>query len=74
VQGKCCYRGATFSPDGAYLLFAFQDIDKGADSRTELYYIPLTERGNITPIRLPLGFFTDLRENILFALRPAPLP
>ncbi|GAB4462519.1 MAG: hypothetical protein Kow0070_21630 [Anaerolineales bacterium] len=74
VQGKCCYRGATFSPDGAYILFAFQDISKGADSRTELYYIPLTARDNIAPLRLPLGFFTDLRENILFALRPAPLP
>ena len=74
VRGKCCYRGATFSPDGKYILFAFQDIDKGADSRTELYYIPLEANGEILPFRLPLGFFTDLRENILFALRPAPLP
>jgi len=74
VQGKCCYRGATFSPDGTYLLFAFQDIDKGADSRTELYYIPLDGSGDVAPLRLPLGFFTDLRENILFALRPPPQP
>ncbi|MBI4762285.1 MAG: protein kinase domain-containing protein [Chloroflexota bacterium] len=74
VQGKCCYRSATFSPDGTYILFAFQDRSLGANSRTELYYIPLTNSGDIAPFRLPLGFFTDLRENILFALRPPPQP
>lgn len=74
VQGKCCYRSATFSPDGTYILFAFQDRSLGANSRTELYYIPLTHSGEIAPFRLPLGFFTDLRENILFALRPPLQP
>lgn len=74
VRGKCCYRGATFSPDGTHILFAFQDIDRGADSKTELYYAPLAGGTPVTPLRLPLGFFTDIRENILFALRPAPAP
>jgi serine/threonine protein kinase len=70
VRGTCCYRSATFSPDGTYILFAFQDIGKGADSKTELYYIPLDGSETTVPFRLPLGFFTDAREDILFALRP----
>ena len=69
VRGTCCYRSATFSPDGTYILFAFQDIGRGADSKTELYYIPLDGSETTVPFRLPLGFFTDAREDILFALR-----
>jgi serine/threonine protein kinase len=72
--GDCCYRNALFSPDGTYMLFTFQDRSKGQDSRTELYYIPFEGQEDPSPFRLPLGFFTDLRENLLFALRPAPLP
>lgn len=74
VSGKCCYRSAVFSPDGTHILFAFQDRSLGADSKTELYYIPLDGSGDVSPLRLPLGFFTDLRENILFALRPPSHP
>ena len=70
VNGGCCYRSAVFSPDGTYILFAFQDRSKGADSKTELYYFPLDGSAAAAPLRLPLGFFTDIRENILFALRP----
>jgi Tol biopolymer transport system component len=70
VNGICCYRSAALSPDGTYILFAFQDIGEGSDSRTQLYYIPLGTSELIIPIRLPLGYFTSPRENILFALRP----
>jgi serine/threonine-protein kinase len=69
MNGACCYRGATFSPDGAYILFVFQDIGQGPEGRSELYYIPLDGDGEITPFRLPLSFFTDIREDIHFALR-----
>ena len=72
VNGTCCYRSATFSPDGSYILFAFQDIGEGFESRTKLYYIPLNGSEAILPFNLPLGFFTNPRENILFALRPGP--
>jgi serine/threonine-protein kinase len=73
INGTCCYRGATFSPDGTYILFVFQDIGQGAESTSELYYLPLEGGGEIVPYKLPLGFFTDIRENILFALRtPQP--
>ena len=71
VDGTCCYHSATFSPDGTHILFAYQDISQGAESRTKLYYITLDGGGAITPFNLPLGFFTNPREKILFALRPA---
>ena len=67
--GACCYHGATFSPDGTYMLFLFQDITQGAESETLLYYMPLDGSEEPVRFRVPLGFFTDIRENILFALR-----
>ena len=72
ISGDCCYRSGTFSPDGNYILFAFQDIGQGAESETNIYYIPLEQIGtetNVRPIRLPLHFFPDIREDILIALR-----
>jgi len=71
VNGTCCYRSGTFSPDGTYILFIFQDINNGPDAESNLYYIPVDQLGSdITPVNLPLRFFPDPRENILVALRP----
>jgi serine/threonine protein kinase len=73
VDSACCYGSATFSPDGTYILFIFQDENLGAESVTQLYYIPIEEidmDATFTPIKLPLQFFPDLRENIQLALRP----
>ena len=70
VNGTCCYRNATFSPDGTHVLFAFQDIAEGSDSRTQIYYLPLDASEAVVPFTLPLGYFANPRENILFALRP----
>ena len=70
VNGTCCYRSATLSPDGNYILFAFQDRGEGSDSKTQLYYIPLDGSEPVVPFNLPLGYFTNPRENILIALRP----
>lgn len=69
VNGTCCYRSATLSPDGTYILFAFQDRGEGSESRTELYYVLLDGSDSVVPFSLPLGYFTDPRENVLFALR-----
>jgi len=74
VDGVCCYRDATFSPDGIYILFVFQDIRRGSDNETQLYYIPVDQidtKTVFTPVRLPLRFFSDIRENILLALHPS---
>ena len=70
VNGICCYRSATLSPDGTYILFAFQDIGEGFNSRTKLYYVPLDVSESVTPLSLPLGYFANPREDILIALRP----
>ncbi|MCC6501284.1 MAG: serine/threonine-protein kinase [Anaerolineales bacterium] len=70
VEGKCCYRDAVFSPDGTYIIFAFQDISLGAGSPIVLYYIPtgsLTTEGALEPIPLPDGFFTRRND------APAPI-
>jgi dipeptidyl aminopeptidase/acylaminoacyl peptidase len=63
----CCYRDATFSPDGSYVSFAFQDMGLGTKSPILLYYVPyasLTTGGALDPIEgdLTPEFFTDLRE------------
>ena len=74
IDGVCCYSSAVFSPDGTHILFVFQDVRRGENSVTQLYYIPIDEIGTgttFTPIRLPLQFFKDLREDIELALRPA---
>jgi len=74
VDGACCYGGATFSPDGTHILLVFQDVRRGAESESQLYYIPVDQVGTrekFTPIKLPLRFFSDLRETIHLALRPS---
>ena len=40
IGGVCCYRDARFSPDGSYILFAFQRYDS---TRIKLYYIPFAD-------------------------------
>lgn len=73
--GPCCYRDARWSPDGTYLLLAFQDLTLGADAKTLLYYIPAGELGTgaqFKPFPLPPEFFKNPREAPQPALRPAP--
>lgn len=73
----CCFRDARWSPDGNYIFFAFQNIKLGADTKTELYYLPVAELnagGNFTPIPMPDKFFGNLREAPQPALRPAAAP
>ncbi|MCC7187318.1 MAG: protein kinase [Anaerolineales bacterium] len=73
VEGKCCYRDAAFSPDGTYIIFAFQDINLGTASPIVLYYIPtgsLTTEGALEPVPLPDGFFTRRNDAPLPVFRP----
>ena len=74
IDGVCCYGSAVFSPDRTHSLFVFQDVRRGADSVTQLYYIPIDQidtETTFTPIRLPIQFFSDLREDVELALRPS---
>jgi serine/threonine protein kinase len=74
IQNTCCYRDATFSPDGTYVIFAFQDIRLGESSAVSLYYVrvdALTTGGLMQPLPLPAGFFSQRIEAPMPALRPA---
>jgi hypothetical protein len=70
--GSCCYRDAAYSPDGSYLIFAYQKID--AANKIQLYYIPLGTIGTgerYTPIALPEDFFPNRSDSPQPVLRPA---
>jgi len=72
VGGLCCYRDPQFSPDGSYLLFAFQDYMAGSSSQTQLYYVPYAEIGsgaNFEALALPP--IANSRESPWPVLRPA---
>ena len=72
INNTCCYRDAEFSPDGSYLVFAFQDITLGQASTTKLYYIPFGSIGTGASYEpLPLPEITDPRERPQPVLRPA---
>jgi Tol biopolymer transport system component len=72
IQGNCCYRDPQFSPDGRYLIFAYQPFEAGATA--QLYYIPYGTIGTgmeYEPIPLPADFFPDPRAKPQPVLRPA---
>jgi serine/threonine-protein kinase len=73
IEKRCCYRDARWSPDGSYLLFAFQDEGLADAAPIVLYYVSVGDiaaGANLTPIPLPEGFFKDRREAPQPALRP----
>jgi serine/threonine protein kinase len=72
INGGCCYRDPRWSPDGTYVMFAYQRFDR---SDIALYYVPfvdLESGGPFVPIQLPNGFFSTSREKPQPALRPVP--
>jgi branched-chain amino acid transport system substrate-binding protein len=72
INGNCCYRDAEFSPDGSYLVFAYQDVNLGQAGTTRLYYIPFGSIGTgetYEPLQLP--DIIDPRERPQPVLRPA---
>lgn len=72
VDNRCCYRDSQFSPDGSYLIFAYQDFLQGADSTTQIYLVPFGSIG--TGVRydpLPLPDILNPQEKPQPILRPA---
>jgi len=70
IDGQCCYRDPRWSPDGTYILFAYQRFDR---SSIDLYYIPFADLqggGPFVPIDLPSSFFSTSREKPQPVLRP----
>jgi serine/threonine protein kinase len=73
INGTCCYRDPGFSPDGSYLIFAYQPFEIGA--KTQLYLAlvaSLGTGGNFEPIPLPDTFFSDPKVKPQPAFRPIP--
>jgi hypothetical protein len=72
IDGSCCYRDSQFSPDGKYLIFAYQDFLQGANSTTQLYLIPYGQIGTgVEYTALPLPDILDPKEKPQPILRPA---
>lgn len=74
IGGRCCYRDPVWSPDGRYLLVAFQNYADGSQSVTRLYWIPYAAIGTgqtFTPLALPETLLTDPRAKPLMAVRAA---
>lgn len=72
VDGNCCYKDLGWSPDGQYLIFAYQDTRY--DKPAQLYYIPFGTIGTgqtYEPIDLPYYFFADSGARIYPVLHPA---
>jgi hypothetical protein len=70
----CCYTDARWSPDGSYILFAFQDINQGNNARTQLFYISFGGIGTgtkYTPLPLPDSALNNPADHPESALRPA---
>lgn len=70
----CCYTDVRWSPDGSYILFAYQNQQLGEKSKNLLYYIPYGTVGtgaSYTPIPLPENFLLNPREHPEAVLRPA---
>ncbi len=75
IDGVCCYRDMQWSPDGSYLVFAFQNYLQGANSTTQIYYIPYGSIGTGASYEpLPLPIITNPREKPQPVLRPAIQP
>lgn len=73
AKSRCCYRDARWSPDHAYIIFAFQSKDV-IGSEAQVYYIPVNalQAGvEFQPISFPQGFFKNPKEAPQFALHPA---
>jgi len=70
----CCYTDARWSPDGSYILFAFQDINQGNNARTQMFYVSYGSLGTgakYTPLPLPDNILNNPADHPEPALRPA---
>ncbi|HVM70239.1 MAG TPA: protein kinase [Anaerolineales bacterium] len=74
IGTSCCYTDARWSPDGSYVMFAYQDFTQGNNARTQLYYISYGSIGTgatYTPLPLPDTILNNPADHPEPALRPA---
>ncbi len=75
IGERCCYLSPTWSPDGRYVFFAFQDFAQGANSTTVFYYVQfatLNSGGQLVPMDIPP--LVNAQQYTEAALRPAQRP
>jgi WD40-like Beta Propeller Repeat len=75
IGGECCYRDPTWSPDGAYLTFAYQAYSQ--TNKIEIYVVRYGDIGTgqaFQPIPLPEDMFPNRDENPQPVLRAAQSP
>lgn len=73
TKSRCCYRDASWSPDGNYIFFAYQNKDT-ASAATQFYYVPVSAIRSgleMNPIPMPEDFFKNPKEAPQPALHPA---
>lgn len=73
IEGVCCYRDPSWSPDGRFLAFAFQDLRLADKPVTRLYIVQFGSIGTgmtFTALPLPEGFLVDRFERPSPVLRP----
>jgi serine/threonine protein kinase len=74
METRCCYTAARFSPDGLFLLFAYQDPNAGSNLDPQLYYVSYGSMGTgsaYTPLPLPGYFFSAVNDHLDAVLRPS---
>jgi len=74
LKTACCYSSARFSPDGSFLLFAYQNPAEGQNAITNWYYVSYGSIGTgatIFPLPLPKDFPGAANDHLDATLRPA---
>lgn len=71
IGNACCYRDASWSPDGTHLLLAFQDYALGPSGLIEFYLIPYGTIGTgVSYSPLPLPPIGNINSSPVPVLRP----
>jgi hypothetical protein len=73
LGSQCCYTDARWSPDGSYVLFAYQDVRLGNASKNQLYYLQYGSfgaGGQHNPLPLPDDILNNISDYPEPALRP----
>jgi hypothetical protein len=75
IGGTCCYRDPSWSPDGRYLVFAYQEVS--SVNKIQIYITPFGSIGTgetFQPLALPDDLFPNRDESPQPVLRPAQAP
>ena len=75
IKGNCCYRDPSWSPDGSYLTFAYQEFSQL--NTIQIYIVRYGDVGSgqgFQPLDLPAEMFPNRDEKPQPVLRPAQNP